>query len=89
MTIPILVICVLAILFFVSSIRIIKEYERAAIFRLGKIVGVEGPGLLILIPIVDKAKVVDLNKRVPDWQGLSKTELDERIKSLVLAYPER
>lgn len=89
MAVPVLIICVLAIIFFVSSIKIIKEYERAAVFRLGQFVAVCGPGLICLIPIVDKAKVVDLNKRVPEWQGLSKSELDERVKLLVLSDPVR
>jgi regulator of protease activity HflC (stomatin/prohibitin superfamily) len=89
MLIPVLVICVLAILFFVSSIRIIKEYERAAVFRLGQFIAVNGPGLIYLIPILDKAKVIDLNKGVPEWQGLSKSEVDERVKLLVLSDPAR
>lgn len=89
MTFPILVTCVLAVIFFVSSIRILKEYERAAIFRLGQFVAISGPGLVYLIPVVDKAKVVNLKERVPDWQGLSKSELDERVRLLVLSDPAR
>jgi regulator of protease activity HflC (stomatin/prohibitin superfamily) len=86
MPIPILVILVLMIFFFVSSIRILKEYQRAAIFRLGQFIGVDGPGIIVLIPMIDKAKVVDLNKWVPEWQQLSKTELDERVKAATFSH---
>jgi len=73
----------------VSSIRIIKEHQRAAMFRLGQFVGVRGPGLIWVIPIVDKAEIIDLNKWVPGWQGLATQELDERVKSVALSRPHR
>jgi regulator of protease activity HflC (stomatin/prohibitin superfamily) len=44
----------------VSAIRIVREYERAVIFRLGRLIGAKGPGLIFLIPILDKAVKVDL-----------------------------
>jgi regulator of protease activity HflC (stomatin/prohibitin superfamily) len=44
----------------ISAIRIIREYERAVVFRLGRLIGAKGPGLIFLIPIVDKAVKVDL-----------------------------
>jgi len=89
MSIPFLIICVLATLFLVSFIRIIKEYQRAAIFRLGQFIAVCGPGLICLIPIIDKVKVVELNKWSPEWQELSKTELDARVKAVALSYHEK
>ena len=72
-----------------SSIRIIKESQRAAVFRLGRFVGVGGPGIIVLIPIIDKAKLVDLSKWVPKWQQLSKIELDERVKAAALSHEEK
>jgi regulator of protease activity HflC (stomatin/prohibitin superfamily) len=89
MPIEFLVICVLLILFFVSSIRIIKESQRAAILRLGQFVADCGPGIIFLIPILDKVKVVDLDKWVPEWQVLSKTELDERVKAVAISHHEK
>ncbi len=86
MPIELLVICVVAILFVVSSIRVLKESQRAVIFRLGQLVGVGGPGLVFLVPVVDKVKIVDLNQWVPEWQALSKTELDERVKAVVFSH---
>jgi len=43
-----------------SAIRILREYERAVVFRLGRLVGVKGPGLVILIPIMDRMVRVSL-----------------------------
>jgi regulator of protease activity HflC (stomatin/prohibitin superfamily) len=43
-----------------SAIRIVREYERAVVFRLGRLIGAKGPGLILLVPIVDKAVKVDL-----------------------------
>jgi len=49
-----------------SAIKIVKEYERAVIFRLGRVVGARGPGLFFIIPIFEKAVIVDLRTRVLD-----------------------
>jgi len=46
--------------FLASAIRILNEYERGVIFRLGRVIGAKGPGLIILIPIVDKMVKVSL-----------------------------
>jgi regulator of protease activity HflC (stomatin/prohibitin superfamily) len=43
-----------------SSIRVLREYERGVVFRLGRLIGQKGPGLIFLIPIVDKMVRVDL-----------------------------
>lgn len=42
------------------SIRVIREYQRAVVFRLGRLLGAKGPGLIFLIPIIDRAVMVDL-----------------------------
>ncbi len=56
-----IVTCLILLLFFLASaIRILKEYERGVIFRLGWVIGAKGPGLIILIPIVDKMVKVSL-----------------------------
>lgn len=49
-----------------SSVKIIREYKRAVIFRLGRLLGVKGPGLFFIIPIIDKVVVVDLRTKVID-----------------------
>jgi len=45
---------VLVVLFFSAALRILNEYERGVIFRLGRVIQAKGPGLIILIPVVDK-----------------------------------
>jgi regulator of protease activity HflC (stomatin/prohibitin superfamily) len=51
---------VLLAFFLASAIRILNEYERGVIFRLGRVIGAKGPGLIILIPVVDKMVKVSL-----------------------------
>jgi regulator of protease activity HflC (stomatin/prohibitin superfamily) len=51
---------IIAIIIIASSIRVIREYQRAVVFRLGRLLGAKGPGLIFLIPIIDKAVIVDL-----------------------------
>jgi len=58
--IPLLVVLFAALMVLASAIRILREYERAVIFRLGRLVGVKGPGLVILIPIIDRMARVSL-----------------------------
>jgi len=51
---------VILVLFLAAAIRILNEYERGVIFRLGRVIAAKGPGLIILIPIVDKMVKVGL-----------------------------
>lgn len=51
---------VLAVIILPQVARILREYERAVIFRLGKLLGTKGPGLIFLIPIVDRMVKMDL-----------------------------
>ena len=51
---------VLVLLFLASALRVLNEYERGIIFRLGRVIGAKGPGLIILIPVVDKMVKVSL-----------------------------
>jgi len=49
-----------------SSIRILREYERAVVFRLGRLIGQKGPGLVLLIPMIDRMVRIDLRTIVLD-----------------------
>ena len=51
---------IIIISFLRASIRIVKEYERAVMFRLGRLIGAKGPGLFFRIPVIDVFRVVDL-----------------------------
>jgi regulator of protease activity HflC (stomatin/prohibitin superfamily) len=48
------------------SVRIVPEYERLVVFRLGRMIGVRGPGLVVLVPFIDSATKVDLREFVVD-----------------------
>ncbi len=67
---PTLILClvgfvvIVLFLFVASAIRIVPEYQRLVVFRLGRCVGAKGPGIIFLIPIVDKAIKVDLREQV-------------------------
>ena len=57
---------VLLLYILASSIRILNEYERGVVFRLGRMVGVRGPGLILLIPFIEKMQKVSLRTIVMD-----------------------
>ena len=57
---PIVALIVLGVLFIASAIKVLKEYERGTIFRLGRLIGSKGPGLILLIPVIDKMVKVSL-----------------------------
>jgi regulator of protease activity HflC (stomatin/prohibitin superfamily) len=57
-------IIVLGLMFLWSAIKIVPEYQRLVVFRLGRCIGAKGPGLIILIPFVDRAVRVDLREQV-------------------------
>src|SRR5210317_1965777 len=50
--------------FVAQAIRIVPEYQRLVVFRVGRCIGPKGPGLIFLIPIVDRAVKVDLREQV-------------------------
>lgn len=60
------IIAVLIVYILASCIRILKEYERGVVFRLGRMVGVRGPGLILLIPFIEKMVKVSLRTVVMD-----------------------
>jgi regulator of protease activity HflC (stomatin/prohibitin superfamily) len=57
-----LVVLILVILFLVNAIKVVREYQRLVVFRLGRVLGIKGPGLVLLIPFVDRAVWVDLRE---------------------------
>ncbi len=57
---PTLAAIVIVVLFLYSAVKILNEYERGVIFRLGRVIGAKGPGLILLMPVIDKMVRVDL-----------------------------
>jgi regulator of protease activity HflC (stomatin/prohibitin superfamily) len=60
--IGLIVVVVIALFLILSAIRIVREYERLVIFRLGRVIATKGPGVVFLIPLVDRATNVDLRE---------------------------
>ena len=54
----------IAVAFIASAIKIIPEYQRLVVFRMGRCVGAKGPGIIILIPIIDRSVKVDLREQI-------------------------
>jgi regulator of protease activity HflC (stomatin/prohibitin superfamily) len=63
---PVILIVALVVIFLWSAIRVLNEYERGVIFRLGRVIKSKGPGLIILIPVIDKMVKVSLRLVVAD-----------------------
>lgn len=82
----ILILLVLAVAFFVSAVKIMPEYERAVIFRLGRIIGAKGPGLIILIPYIDRMVRVDLRTvtlDVPPQDIITRDNVSVKVSAVV------
>ena len=56
----------LGILLLASAVKVLNEYERGVIFRLGRLIGAKGPGIILLIPIVDRMRRISLRTIVSD-----------------------
>ncbi len=86
MAITIGAIVALIVLFLMNAIRIVREYERGVIFRLGRLVGAKGPGIFLIIPIVDKMvkvtlRVVTLD--VPPQEVITKDNVTTSVNAVL------
>ncbi|MGH9865866.1 MAG: SPFH domain-containing protein [Candidatus Acidiferrales bacterium] len=82
----VVVILLIALKFVTDMIKIVKEYERLVVFRFGRCIGQKGPGIIFLIPILDKAIWVDLRERyleVPRQTCITKDNASISIDFLV------
>ena len=69
-----------------AAIKVVREYERGVIFRLGRLVGAKGPGLFFLIPIIDKMVKVDLRTvtlDVPTQEIITKDNVPTKVNAVV------
>jgi regulator of protease activity HflC (stomatin/prohibitin superfamily) len=78
---------ILGVLVIISmSVKIVTEYERGVIFRLGRLVGARGPGLFLIIPFVDRMVKVDLRvvtMDVPSQEVITKDNVTVRVNAVV------
>ena len=84
-----LILCIVvvgAIVLLAASIRIVQEYERGVIFRLGRVVGARGPGLIILLPFVERMVKVDLRTitlDVPSQEAITGDNVTVKVNAVV------
>jgi len=77
---------VLLILFLSAAIKILREYERGVIFRLGRVIKTKGPGLIIIIPIIDKLVKVSLRlvaMDVPPQDVITKDNVSVKVNAVI------
>jgi regulator of protease activity HflC (stomatin/prohibitin superfamily) len=80
------VVAVFVLILIAASVRIVQEYERGVIFRLGRVVGAKGPGLFFLIPIIDRMIKVNLQivtLDVPPQDVITKDNITIRVNAVV------
>jgi regulator of protease activity HflC (stomatin/prohibitin superfamily) len=84
--VPYLVIIAIAVMVLSSAVKIVREYERGVIFRMGRLLGAKGPGLFLIIPIMDKMIKVDLRTvtlDVPSQEIITKDNVPTKVNAVV------
>ncbi|MGC8826462.1 MAG: SPFH domain-containing protein, partial [Anaerolineae bacterium] len=79
------VLIILAILILASAIRIVQEYERGVIFRLGRLIGVKGPGLFFIIPFIDRMVKMDLRVvtlDIPAQEAITRDNVTVKVNAV-------
>jgi regulator of protease activity HflC (stomatin/prohibitin superfamily) len=77
---------VIALLIFISGIKIIREYQRAVVFRLGRMVGPRGPGIIYVIPLVEKMLRIDLRTvtmDVPPQDVITRDNVSVKVSAVL------
>lgn len=82
-TIPVIVV---VILFFLSAIKVVREYERVVVFRLGRLIGEKGPGLIVVIPFIDRTIKISLRvvtMDVPSQEVITRDNVTTNVNAVV------
>lgn len=86
LSLPLLTIGLLLIAILSSAVKIVQEYERGVIFRLGRLMGARGPGLFFIIPIVERMRKVDLRVvtlDVPSQEVITRDNVTVKVNAVV------
>jgi len=81
----ILILVIFAIFILSQAVRVLREYERGVIFRLGRLIGAKGPGLILLIPVIDKMVKVTLRTvpmDVPPQDVITRDNVTVRVNAV-------
>ena len=84
--IPIAIAVLVVLMLIFAAVKIVAEYERGVIFRLGRLVGARGPGLFFIIPLVDRMVKVDLRivtMDVPAQEVITKDNVTVRVNAVI------
>src|SRR3954454_24321099 len=84
--VAIIVFLVLVVILFSASVRLVQEYERGVIFRLGRLVGARGPGLFFLIPFVERMQKIDLRiltLDVPPQETITRDNVQLKVDAVL------
>ena len=79
------IVAVILLFILVNAIRIVQEYERGVVFRLGRVIAAKGPGLFFIIPIVDRMVVVSLRTvtmDIPPQDIITKDNVTIRVSAV-------
>jgi regulator of protease activity HflC (stomatin/prohibitin superfamily) len=85
LTLPFLVAIFVVLFILVNAIRVLNEYERGVIFRIGRAIGAKGPGLIILIPVIDRMAKVDLRTvtmDVPPQEVITRDNVSVKVNAV-------
>jgi regulator of protease activity HflC (stomatin/prohibitin superfamily) len=84
--VPLMVVAGLVLALLAAAIRILREYERAVVFTLGRFTGVKGPGLILLIPLVQQMRRIDLRTivlDVPTQDVISRDNVSVKVNAVI------
>ena len=76
---------IVAVILLAAAIRILREYERGVVFRLGRLLGARGPGLILLIPVIDRMVRVDLRTvtlNIPPQEVITRDNVPARVNAV-------
>ncbi len=79
-------IVVLVVLFLANAIRVLNEYERGVVFRLGRVIGSKGPGLILLLPAIDRMQKVSLRllaADVPPQDVITRDNVSVKVSAVI------
>ena len=79
------ILIVLAIFVLASAVKIVQEYERGVIFRLGRLIGAKGPGLFFIIPFIDRMSKVDLRVvtlDIPSQEAITRDNVTVKVNAV-------
>src|SRR5262245_7890247 len=77
---------IVVLLFLLSGLKVLREYERAVVFRLGRLVGARGPGLIYVIPGIEKAVRIDMRTvtmDVPSQDVITKDNVSVKVNAVL------